>query len=322
MLYRVENVQVAFARREVLRGVTFQHNPGEKLVLLGRNGCGKTTLLRVITGEQEPDVGLVERARGLEVARVEQRLLVDPATPVLAVLPRGLRPLLEVEAEIARLQTQTGEAAAAAAAAPRSARAARRLPGHALAPRRHCRGWVSASPCTGGRSARFPAASAPGSRWRGRCCPRLPLLLLDEPTNHLDLVGVEYLAAELGQRAGALLLVTHDRDLIDRVGGEILELHGGRIEGYPAGYARYRREREARRDQQRKAYELQHAEIERQEDFIRRNMAGQNTRQAQSRQKLLDRLDRLEPPRRTCRPCACGGLPWAGPVTASWTSRG
>ena len=93
-----------------------------------------------------------------------------------------------------------------------------------------------------------------------------------------------------------MLVVTHDRELIDRVGGEILELHGGRLERYSGGYARYRREREARREQQRKAYELQRAEIERQEEFIRRNMAGQNTKQAQSRQKLLDRVERLEAP--------------------------
>jgi ATP-binding cassette subfamily F protein 3 len=123
-----------------------------------------------------------------------------------------------------------------------------------------------------------------------------PLLLLDEPTNHLDLVGVEFLAQELARRSGALLLVTHDRELVDRVGGEILELHGGRIERFPGGYARYRRERERRREQGRRAYELQQGEIARQEEFIRRNIAGQNTRQAQARQKLLDRIARLEPP--------------------------
>ncbi len=125
---------------------------------------------------------------------------------------------------------------------------------------------------------------------------RAPLLLLDEPTNHLDLVGVEFLCRELASRDGAALVVTHDRELIDRVGGEVLELHGGRLERYPSGYERYRREREARRVQQRKAYELQQAEIARQEEFIRRNIAGQNTRQAQSRQKLLDRVQRLEAP--------------------------
>ena len=117
---------------------------------------------------------------------------------------------------------------------------------------------------------------------------------------------MEYLAQVLAQRPGALLLVTHDRDLIERVGGEILELHGGRIERYPRGYSRYRREREARRAQVRKAWELQRAEIARQEEFIRRNIAGQNTRQAQARQKLLDKLQRLQRLSPTCR-CGCAG---------------
>jgi len=130
------------------------------------------------------------------------------------------------------------------------------------------------------------------------------LLLLDEPTNHLDLVGVEFLARELAARESAVLLVTHDRELVDRVGGEILELHGGRLERYPSGYARYRREREARRAQARKAWQLQQAEIARQEEFIRRNIAGQNTRQAQARQKLLDRIERLEPPEPDLAPVA------------------
>ena len=138
--------------------------------------------------------------------------------------------------------------------------------------------------------------SAHGWRWREPCSRASPLLLLDEPTNHLDLLGVEFLAQELARRDGALLLVTHDRELVDRVGGEVLELHGGRLERYPAGYARYRRERGARREQARRAFELQRAEIERQEEFIRRNIAGQNTRQAQARQKLLDRMTRLEAP--------------------------
>jgi ATP-binding cassette subfamily F protein 3 len=130
------------------------------------------------------------------------------------------------------------------------------------------------------------------------------LLLLDEPTNHLDLLGVEFLARELAARETAVLLVTHDRELVDRVGGEILELHGGRLERYPAGHARYRREREARRAHARKAWQLQQAEIARQEEFIRRNIAGQNTRQAQARQKLLDRIERLEAPESDLAPVA------------------
>jgi len=296
VLYRLDEVRVSFGSREVLRGASLQHNPGEKLVLLGRNGGGKTTLLRVIAGEQEVESGVVERARGLDIARVEQRLLADPATPVLTFCLQAFGPLLEIEADIARLEAQAGETAAARLhelfeqlekldGFRARARAQAALQGLGIGLDMHDRPLGSLSGGERTRAALARALLSPAT-----------LLLLDEPTNHLDLVGVEYLAQELAQRSGALLLVTHDRDLVDRVGGEILELHGGRLERYAGGYARYRREREARRAQARKAWELQRAEIERQEEFIRRNIAGQNTRQAQARQKLLDKLQRLEAP--------------------------
>lgn len=296
MLYRLEDVWVSFASRDVLRGATIQHNPGDRLLLLGRNGCGKTTLLRVIQGEQAVESGRVERARGLEIAQVEQRLLVDPATTVLDFCLGAFGPLLTIEAEITRLQLVPGELATARLQELHDefeqrdgfrarARAQAALQGLGVGADLHSRPLGSLSGGERTRSALARALLSPAS-----------LLLLDEPTNHLDLLGVEYLAQELAQRARALLLVTHDRDLIDRVGGDIWELHGGRMERYPSGYARYRRERDARRDQARKAWELQRAEIERQEDFIRRNIAGQNTRQAQARQKLLDRIEHLEPP--------------------------
>ena len=299
MLYRLEGVELSFAGRPVLRGASLQHNPGEKLLLLGRNGSGKTTLLRVIAGELEPDSGDVEWASGFAAACVEQRLEAPPGTPVLDYCLSALPRLAQVERELEELvpRLASGEQVLIAEhhrlqeeferldgyrARPRAEAA---LDGLGIPKAMHLRPLETLS---GGERTRVALARAllsPAS-----------LLLLDEPTNHLDLVGVEFLAQELARRPGALLLVTHDRELVDRVGGEILELHGGRIERFPAGYARYRRERDRRREQARRAFELQQGEIARQEEFIRRNIAGQNTRQAQARQKLLDRVTRVEQP--------------------------
>ena len=299
MLYRLEGVELSFAGRPVLRGASLQHNPGEKLLLLGRNGSGKTTLLRVIAGELEPDSGRVEWATGFAAVHVEQRLEAPPGRTILDYCLSALPRLAEVERELAGLAPRlAGGEPALIAEHHRLQEEVERLDGYRARPRAeaaldglgipramHLRPLETLS---GGERTRVALARAllsPAS-----------LLLLDEPTNHLDLVGVEFLAQELAHRPGALLLVTHDRELVDRVGGEVLELHGGRIERFPAGYARYRRERERRRGQARRAYELQQGEIARQEEFIRRNIAGQNTRQAQARQKLLDRVVRLEPP--------------------------
>jgi ATP-binding cassette, subfamily F, member 3 len=299
VLYRLDKIRVEFAGRVVLHDLSLQHNPGEKLVLLGRNGSGKTTLLRVIAGELVADEGVVERARDLVVARLEQQLEVPAATPVLDWCLEAFPGLLAAERELEALAPalERGDEGSAARfhelqdvlerldgsrCRPRARSA---LQGLGVPPELHARPLEHLS---GGERTRVALARAllsPAS-----------LLLLDEPTNHLDLVGTEYLAAELEKRTGGLLLVTHDRDLVDRVGGGIVELQGGSLQRYGGGYARYRRERAQRRLHGERAWKLQQAEIARQEEFVRRNIAGQNTRQAQARQKLLDRLERLPAP--------------------------
>ncbi len=305
MLYRLDHVRVAFAAREVLADVTLQHNPGEKLILLGRNGSGKTTILNVIAGEQEIEGGGVLRASGFAVGRVEQLLREGGELSVRDFCLCAFARLVEVEAELAALEPRLAAGGEAAATRYHELRdELERLDGYRARPR--VEAALEAVGIPAGYLDRAVETLSGGERTRVALVRALlspaPLLLLDEPTNHLDLVGVEFLCRELAARDGALLVVTHDRELIDRIGGEVIELHGGRLERYSAGYARYRRERDARREQQRKAFELQRAEIARQEEFIRRNMAGQNTKQAQSRQKLLDRIERLRPPDADAQP--------------------
>ncbi len=299
MLYRLDDVRLAFGPREILRGVSYQHNPGEKLVLLGRNGTGKTTLLRVVAGDVEADGGSVIRASALDVARLPQRL--DPyfGMGVFEFCLQAFPDLLRAEAEIEALAGPLDRGEAEAVSRLQELQeVVERSDGYRARPRAE-----AALDAFGIRSElrrRRLGDLSGGERTRVALARALlspaALLLLDEPTNHLDLLGVDFLAGELEARDGALLLVTHDRQLIDRVGGEILELHAGRVERYPGRYDAYRRERATRREQARKAWEQQQAEIARQEEFIRRNIAGQNTRQAQARQKLLDRMERLEAP--------------------------
>jgi ATP-binding cassette, subfamily F, member 3 len=122
------------------------------------------------------------------------------------------------------------------------------------------------------------------------------LLLLDEPTNHLDLAAIERLESFLSEYAGAFLLVSHDRAFIRAVCREIVELESGRFIRYAFGYDKYVVERDARLERARAAYERQKEHVEKTEDFIRRNLAGQKTKQAQSRRKMLEKLERLERP--------------------------
>ena len=122
------------------------------------------------------------------------------------------------------------------------------------------------------------------------------LLLLDEPTNHLDLAAIERLESFLAEYTGAFLLVSHDRAFIRAVCREIVELEAGKFVRYASGYDKYVVERDARLERARAAYERQKEHVDKTEDFIRRNLAGQKTKQAQSRRKMLEKLERLERP--------------------------
>jgi ATP-binding cassette subfamily F protein 3 len=122
------------------------------------------------------------------------------------------------------------------------------------------------------------------------------LLLLDEPSNHLDIVATEWLEGFIRDYQGAVVVISHDRYFLDRTVEEIVEIERHRLTPYAGNYSAYVKVKAERLEQQRKAYEQQQADIRRQEEFIRRNMAGQKTKQAQSRQKALDRLDRVAPP--------------------------
>ena len=128
-------------------------------------------------------------------------------------------------------------------------------------------------------------------------CGRPDLLLLDEPTNHLDIEATEWLEDFLTKYPGSVVVVSHDRYFLDRVVSEIVELEDRGLAHYKGTYSEYAPEKARREAQQRKRYEEQQAEIARIEDFIQRNIAGQKTKQAQSRRKRLAKTERLAPPK-------------------------
>ena len=122
------------------------------------------------------------------------------------------------------------------------------------------------------------------------------LLLMDEPTNHLDLAALEWLETYLNEWKGAMVVVAHDRYFLDKVVLRTIELAFGRIEEYPGNYTTYLRLREERMERRQREYEAQQAHIAHTEEFIRRYKAGQRSREARGRQKLLDRLERVARP--------------------------
>src|SRR5262245_6374396 len=301
MLFRLTEVTKSYGAQEVLRGVTFQINPGEHVGLVGRNGAGKTTILRLITGADTPDNGEIERLRGLRYGLLAQHVdfrgeqtLIEAALEVferLRALETKMRDLENAMTEFTgdELDRVMHEYSDAQHEYEREggfsyhARAEAVLLGLGFTKDDFGKRAESLS---GGEKNRLGLA---------RLLLLEPdILLLDEPTNHLDVDAVEWLEDFLSDYRSAYLIISHDRFFLDHTVTRVLDLENGRVESYKGNYSAYLVEKEERLEQQQRAYQQQQELIARTEEFIRRNLAGQKTKQAKSRRNFLQRMERLE----------------------------
>ncbi|MHC5023892.1 MAG: ribosomal protection-like ABC-F family protein [Planctomycetota bacterium] len=301
-LLTVTNLRHAYGTHVVLDGATLSIESGEKIGLVGRNGQGKTTLMRVITGALVPDAGDVQLQRGARAGYLSQDPLLAPDESVrdaaeaafaeLHALHLKARQLYDRMAEStgdelerllkqqARLETEI-EAAGGYAI------------DHRIDAMLHGLGFTDeqfalpTSVLSGGQKGRLALA---------RLLLESPdLLLLDEPTNHLDLDGRQWLETFLADEyTGAVLVVSHDRWLLDRVVSRIAEVEQGRVRSYPGNYHKYLDLRRERQLTQARVRDKQLDRIRQEEQFIRRYKTGQRAKQARGRQSRLDRYKRDE----------------------------
>jgi ATP-binding cassette subfamily F protein 3 len=301
MLLRLDDVYKSYAATEVLRAVTFQINPRERVGLVGRNGAGKTTIFRLVTGQEETDRGEVVLLRGLRIGLLEQQPTFEGE---LSVRDEALSVFTEIRAmeeEMTRLEHAMSDAKDGALDEAM----------HSYSDLRHAYEFAGgfsyharAEAVLAGLGFSDDELDKPAEQLSGGQKGRLALaklllsepdvLLLDEPTNHLDVNAVEWLEDFLSEYKSAFVIISHDRFLLDRTATKIIELDGGRATVYPGNYSAYTRQREERRLVQAREYEEQQELIARTEDFIRRNIAGQKTKQAKSRRKMLERIERVE----------------------------
>jgi len=288
-LIRVEHLVKTFAGVSVLQDVSWQIEAGRNIGLIGTNGSGKSTLLNILSGVMTPDSGIVERARGLRLGYLTQEMAVEGDRTLYEEVREAFRPLLDMQAEMTALEARLAQPAGSAADLQRYGLLLEEFnarQGYAMAAR------VEATLLGLGfrpTDLHTPVQHLSGGQKNMAALARVllqepDLLLLDEPSNHLDIAATEWLEGVLGAYRGTVVVISHDRYFLDRVVEEIMELDQHRLQRYVGNYSAYVTAKAARLEQQRKAYEQQQAEIRRQEEFIRRNMAGQNTKQAQSRQ--------------------------------------
>ena len=301
MLYRFENVRKSYGPKEVLKDVTWQHNPGEKVGLIGRNGAGKTTLLRIALQREEPDGGQFVKANAVRIATVDQSLPADLAESLHDYAAGAFAHLHAIESEMRRLEHAMAEGDNTAAIHDRYDALAHRFENEGgydmVAEVEKALSGLGfekddflrpLSQLSGGQKNRAMLARAMHS------AP--DVLLLDEPTNHLDFQAVEFLEEYLARSRRAFLVVTHDRRFLDRVAEEIIDLENGRLTAYSGGYTAYRRQKAERILTATRAFEKQQEFIEKEKEYIRRNIAGVNSRQAKGRRTRLARVELLEKP--------------------------
>src|SRR3989454_6687538 len=300
MLFRLSDVYKSYGAQDVLRGASLQVNPGEHVGLVGRNGAGKTTIFRLINREETPDRGEVVRTRGLKPGLLDQHVHFDTGSTVHESTLAAFGHLQQIEHEMHELEHRMADAGGdlekvlsrysdlqnkfeREGGFEYSAKAEAILQG--LGFERDT--WqLETEKLSGGQQNRLGLARL--------LLSEPDVLLLDEPTSHLDVDAVDWLEEFLQGYPSGFVIISHDRYFLDRACQRIIEVENGQAISYKGNYSDYLIEREERREIQQRAFDNQQRLIAKTEEFIRRNLAGQKTKQAKSRRNMLERLDRVE----------------------------
>jgi len=297
-------VSVEFGATRLLENVTFTVTRGDRWGIIGRNGAGKTTLFRLATGELLPTTGSIARATGLTASLMDQQRDFSGATTVWEAAAGPFRSLLELERSLGEQGMALAEAGdqvtpQALARYDRDLERFQREDGYSVAARidavLHGLGFDP-------DDARTRALDGLSGGERGRLglvrqlVAPADLLLLDEPTNHLDLETTRWLETYLRQLDATVLVVSHDRAFLQSVVDHVLHLESGGAFAYTTDYEGFIRQRAERRLSQQRAFTKQSRVLAAEEDYIRRNIAGQNSSQAKGRRRRLERVSRLSAP--------------------------
>ena len=284
---------------DILKGITFDVNAGERVGILGRNGCGKTTFFRILSGELQPDAGTVSIASGRRLGLISQIPVYPDGWTTEDVLREAHRRLYDMEARMNELTARmaTDDSPALLSEYDRLSENFRRLGGYDM---EHERNRVANGLDIPAAMRAQPFDSLSGGEKTRVNLARLILedtdiLLLDEPTNHLDIESIQWLEDFLINNGKAVIVISHDRKFVDNITTRTIEVTMGRIYDYKVNYSQYLTLRKERREQQQKAYDEQQKFIAETKEFIERFKGTYSkTLQVQSRVKMLEKLELLE----------------------------
>ncbi|ACU61202.1 ABC-F family ATP-binding cassette domain-containing protein [Chitinophaga pinensis] len=300
MLIALQDITFEFGARAIVEDASWHIVPGDRVGLIGLNGTGKSTLLRVINGEYTVSKGSVNKIKNLSLGFFNQDLLsFESDESILNVGMTAFEAALKLEKDIERitLELETNEAEALLMEYADKLHEFEALDGYNM---RHKTAQVLEGLGFSTADLERPYSQFSGG-WRMRVLlaklilQQPDVLMLDEPTNHLDLPSIEWLEKYLLGYNGAVIIVSHDRFFLDRMVNKIVELYQQQLHHYAGNYEDYEQEKDLRREMQQRAYENQQDYIRQQERFIERFKAkASKAAQAQSIAKRLDRLERVE----------------------------
>ena len=305
----IENIEKYFSEEAVLDGVSFELSRGDHVALVGPNGAGKSTLVNIITGTLEPDNGTVELHPAIHVGVLEQQPEYAAGRTVWEEAATALEQLAKLADEAQSVALEMAEATGQRQQelAERFDRLQERLYqqdayniDYRIERILNGLGFVESE-------FHKPVEQLSGGQRNRMALAKLLLsepdfMILDEPSNHLDIDATQWLEKFLAASQATILLVSHDRFLIDQVAHKTIELHQGTIEIYKGNYSAYMRQRDERNAVLRRTYEKQQNEIARLEEFVRRHIGSQKTAQAEDRRKKLERMERVSAPREIIAP--------------------
>ncbi len=293
----LNKIEKHFGKKVLFENLDLQIDAGERVGFIGANGAGKTTLFRMLTGQVQPDVGNVIVARGTKVGYLVQNpefdlenTVIDETELAFADLHRLSHDMRELEHKMAETE---GDALEKVLEKYQNVQHEFDLAGGYA--------WQHKMEATllgvglGRETWEQKVGVLSGGQRSRLALSKLllsepDLLLLDEPTNHLDLAAIEWLEEYLKNFEGSVVVISHDRFLLDRLATRIVWLNRSKIDSYTGNYSQYVEQRALNELTQQRAYELQQKDIAKQEEFIRRFKAGQRSKEAKGREKRLDRL--------------------------------